>query len=106
VKLPLWRTLLGFGVLGGLLALLVSLIPIYLDNYRLTQFLRDSGMAASEESARTAIVKRAGELGLPVAGRDIRFERAGERMRADVRYIVEVNLGVGRIDLHLHAGSQ
>ena len=104
-KLPLWRAIAGFGLLGILVALLVIAGLVYLDNFRLDRYMRE--LAARPESVGLAdaalsdrIVGRARDLGLPVQASDVSVSRADGRLRIRIaRYGVETP--VGHMDLRL-----
>ncbi len=104
-KLPLWRAIAGFGLLGILVALLVIAGLVYLDNFRLDRYMR--GLAESAESVGLSdaalsdrLVARARDLGLPVQAGDISISRVDRRPHIRIaRYRVETP--VGHMDLSL-----
>jgi hypothetical protein len=106
-RLPLWRALSGFAVLGSLVAVLLSLLPVYIGNYQLTQFIR--GVAAepnvgavAEDSLRPRILERARQLALPVTAADVQISHEGTRVRLQAKYKVQKDLGLAHVDLHFH----
>jgi hypothetical protein len=106
-RLPLWRAISGFAVLGSLIAVLLSLAPVYVENYRLGQFIRtlaaEPGVAAApDESLRPRIVERARELELPVHPEDVQITHAAGRARLLAKYKVQKDLVVAHLDLHFH----
>ena len=106
-RLPVWRTISGFGVLGGLVAVLLSLAPIYVENYRLTQFihhLADEPNAASapDSMLRPRILERARQLDLPVHPEDIQVTHRGGKMQLLTKYKVQKDLVLSHLDLHFH----
>jgi hypothetical protein len=108
-KLPLWRVIAGFGLLGILVALLVVAGLVYLDNFRLDRYMR--GLAESADSVGLSdgalsdrLVGRARELGLPVLAGDISITRVDGRPRIRIaRYGVETP--VGHMDLRMAEAS-
>jgi hypothetical protein len=108
-KLPLWRVIAGFGLLGILAALLVVAGLVYLDNFRLDRYMRSLAESAesvglSDAALRDRLMGRARELGLPVQAGDISITRANGRPRIRiVRYGVETP--VGHMDLRLPEAS-
>jgi len=108
-KLPLWRVIAGFGLLGILVALLVVAGLVYLDNFRLDRYMR--GLAEQPESAGLSdaalsdrLVVHARELGLPVQSGDISITRTDGRPHIRIaRYGVETP--VGHMDLRLPEAS-
>lgn len=108
-KLPLWRAVTGFGVLAGMMAVLLSLAPTYVENFRLQQAL--NGMAhdartgaMTDDALRGEIVQRARQLGLPVVPGDIKIARTEAAVKVEMRYVAAMNLTLYRVDLHFHPG--
>ena len=108
-KLPLWRAIAGFGLLGILAALLVIAGLVYLDNFRLDRYMRalaeqPESVGLSDAALSDRLVGRAGELGLPVHASDISITRTDGRVRIRIaRYGVETP--VGHMDLRLPEAS-
>lgn len=108
-KLPLWRLISGFALLGILVALLVVAGLVYLDNFRLDRYMR--ALAYQPETARLSdaalterLIARARNLGLPVQNRDIEITRQDGRPHIRIaRYGVET--AVGHMDLRLPEAS-
>ncbi len=107
-RLPLWRAVSGFGVLAALVGVLLSLLPIYAGNFRLTQFLRTvaTDSAVSDDAVRTRIVERARQLDLPLQPEDIQISRDGGKLGLSARYKVQKDLGLARIGLHFHPAAR
>ena len=107
-RLPLWRAISGLSVLGGLVAVLLALAPVYAGNFRLTQFLRAvaADNAASEELVRSRIVDRARQLGLPLQAGDIQISHEGGKLQLSTRYKVQKDIGIAHIDLHFHPAAR
>ena len=108
-KLPLWRLILGIAVLGAMVTVLLSLAPVYLENYRLQQYLtqlaRDPGFAATPDDAlRREVQAKATALLLPLRLSDIQITRAEGGLKLQMAYAVGMNLGLYRVDLHFHPG--
>jgi len=106
-KLPLWRLIAGIGVLAGMVTVLASLAPVYLENYRLQQYLtqlgRDPGFVATPDDAiRDEILTRARALNLPLRTADIQISRVGGGLKVQMGYAVAMNLALYRVDLHFH----
>ena len=84
VKLPLWRVIAGFAVLGILVVLLVVAAQVYVDNFRLDRYMRalaaEPASAALPDAALShSILERAKQLDLPVQPGDISVTRADGR---------------------------
>jgi len=108
-KLPLWRLIAGLAVLAAMAAVLLSLAPVYLENYRLQQYLnamaREPDFAATpDDTVRGRVVAQANALHLPVQPGDIRIARADGGLQLEMRYAVAMNLALYRVDLHFHPG--
>ena len=108
-KLPWWRVIAGFGLLGILVALLVIAGRVYLDNFRLDRYMR--AVAAAPESVGRSdsflsgeVVGYAQGLGLPVRRSDVSVTRTDGRPHIRIaRYRVETP--VGHMDLRLPEAS-
>jgi hypothetical protein len=98
-RLPLWRLIAGWGVLGGFAAVLIYLAPVYVDDFRLYRYIH-SLAPASDETLVTEVVSRAHELDLPVRAGDIHVSHLDGRAKVELRYTVKINLAVYPVDLH------
>jgi hypothetical protein len=105
VKLPLWRLISGFAVLGILLAMMGSLAPVYVENYQFSHLVQSAPWTGDDASIRAILTAKAAGYGLPVLPEDIKIDRSAIPARVQIRYIVQRNFVVARIDLHLHAGD-
>lgn len=106
-RLPVWRLIAGVAVLGSLAGVLIALAPVYVRNYRLSRDITEFAAQPSirttpDDGVRTRILELAGERGLPVHAGDVKLEHAAGRLNVDVRYMVEMNLGLYQVDLHFH----
>ena len=104
-QLPVWRAVSGFAVLGSLVLVLLSLAPIYVENYELGQYIHTlaaepSTAAAPDEILRPKILARARQLGLPVHPGDVQITHAGGKVRLLTKYKVQKDLVLSRLDLH------
>ena len=108
-RLPVWRLITGFGVLGILIALLVIAGLVYLDNFRLDRYMRTlaaqpSSIAVSDAALSDNILARARQLDLPVHASDITVTRTAGRPHIRIaRYTVQTDLV--RLDLRLSEAS-
>lgn len=103
--LPLWRLLTATFILGGMVAVLLALAPVYLKNYRLQNYLRDvvsvqKAAIQADDQITTGIMMRARDLGLPVETGDIHLEHEGSRLRIGLKYKVQRDFGLYQVDLH------
>jgi hypothetical protein len=104
LKLPLWRLLGGILILGAMVAILLALAPVTLENYRLQQFIKSvatnpAARTASDESLTASVATHARELDLPVDASDIKVTRAQGRVHVEANYRVKV---LDEVDLHFH----
>ena len=105
-----WRQAAGVAVLAVLLFLAIRLIPIYLHNQQLQQFVDEMTHAAdapasSDDVLRARVLSKAADLDLPVAAENVHIQRAAGAVRMDVRYIVRVDLPLYTVDLHFYPGA-
>ena len=101
-RLPLWRLISGFAILGALVAVLLWMAPTYVRDYELKRYLRTRALSAnSEAELATDIVGKAAGLGLPVRTEDLRITPSGSGFHIDMRYAVHVP--VIEADLHFHS---
>jgi hypothetical protein len=92
-------------LLGLFVAISGSLLPYFLRNFQLQQYMEnltqpgqiDSG---SREAIRAQVVDRARELGIPVQASDVQVDVAGPTVRIAARYVVEVRWPGYRVKLH------
>ncbi len=108
-KLPAWRLIMGFMVLGILVLLLVIAGQIYLDNFRLDRYMNSlaaqpTSAALSDLALSHSVAARAAELNLPVQPGDVSVTRLYGRPRIRIaRYGVQTWLF--RMDLRLPEAS-
>jgi hypothetical protein len=93
--------LAGFGVL---------FLPIYFHNLELQRYVADLTHAQGstdtpDYTLRDNVLKKAGELNLPVAADNVHIDRVGNDLRIDVRYFVRVSLPFYTVDLHFYPGA-
>jgi hypothetical protein len=106
-KLPLWRAICGFAVLGSLILVAIVVAPVYIANYRLTQYVQtlaaqSDAARTPDETFRTEIVERAHQLHLPVQPTDVTVKHAGGRVQLQLsRYKAQLY----HADLHLSGVS-
>jgi len=104
------RQAAGVAVLVILAFLGARLIPIYLHNRELQQFVEDvthrpAAAANSDDVLRARVLSKAADLDLPVAADNVRIERSAGAVRMDVRYVVHVDLPLYTVDLHFYPGA-
>ncbi len=104
------RQAAGVAVLAILVFLGVRLIPIYIHNQELQQFVEDvthraAAPTSSDDVLRSWVLSRAADLELPVVAGNVQIQRTAESVRIDVRYVVHVNLPLYTVDLHFYPGA-
>ena len=109
-KLPLWRLLMAVFVLGGMVAVLLALAPVYLRNFELQQYVqqlaqKDEAGSLSDPPVIAGITARAHELSLPVEPSDVHIARSAGKLRIDLKYAVQKDFGLYQVDLHFHPSA-
>ena len=104
-KLPLWRLIAGIAVLASFAGVIAFLTPVYIDDFRLYRYTRSLASAAaapiqSDETLIAEVVTKAHALDLPIKPADIHVLHEGSKTRIQLRYTVEMNLGIYPVDLH------
>jgi hypothetical protein len=104
------RTIAGIAVLVLLGLIAIRLIPPYVENFRLQQYVNDLAADAATasqapESIRASIVHKAAELGLPVRDADVRVTRTETVFKIQVLYLVHVDLPGYSVDLHFRPAA-
>lgn len=105
------RMIGGIAVLGLLVLAGILLIPPYLDNFKLQQYLNDLDAAAETaktplEVLRANVVNKAAGLGLPVHTEDVRVARSSDGVvHIEVLYVVHVGMSVYTVDLHFRPAA-
>jgi len=104
------RQLAGILVLAVLVILGVKLLPIYLHNQELQQFVDDvthrpATPTTSNDVIRSWILAKAADLELPVLADNVHIKRSPESVNIEVRYAVTVNLPLYTVDLHFYPGA-
>jgi Domain of unknown function (DUF4845) len=105
VKLPLWRLVLAVLVLGVMVTVLLSLMPVYFENYQLGQFVKQlmRGPTSPDDTLRAAVLKRARELDLPVETSDVTITHSEGKTEIKTKYKVQMDFLLYQVDLHLPA---
>ena len=107
---PRWRIAAAIGVLAILAAFGIMFLPIYIHNLELQGYVADlthtpDAASTPDYTLRDNVLKKAGELNLPVAADNVHIDRVGNDLRIDVRYFVRVSLPFYTVDLHFYPGA-
>ena len=107
MKLPLWRLALGVSVLVAMVAILLTLMPVYFENYQLAQYVRQLARNANapDDQLRAAVMARARALDLPVQPGDIQISRPQGKLQLETKYAVQMDFPLYQVDLHFHANG-
>jgi len=84
IRLPVWRLITGLAVLGILVVLLGTAAVVYVDNFRLDQYVNKlaaepSSAGLSDSVLTSSILERAKQLNLPVRRDDVSVTRTDGR---------------------------
>ena len=104
------RTVAGIVVLILLLVIAVRLVPPYVENFRLQQYVNDlaadpNTASLAPEAIRANIVNRAAALGLPVHDPDVHVMHTESTFKIQVLYLVHVDLPGYSVDLHFRPAA-
>jgi len=108
--LPVWRLCAAIFILGGMVAVLLFLAPVYLDNLRLGSYLHylvqaPNPTAIPDETLRNEVLARARELNLPVEPGEIQISRSADKLQLQMKYAVVRDFHLYQVDLHFHPGA-
>ncbi len=107
LKLPLWRLIAALLVLACMAGTLLALAPVYLEDFRLRQYIRSlarapNAAAASDETLRAAVLARARQLDLPVSPGEIQISHPEGKLQLQMKYAVQMDFPLYQVDLHFH----
>jgi len=105
-----WRQAAGIAVLAILAFLGIRLIPIYIHNQELQQFVdevthRSTAVTSSDDVLRSWVLSKAADLELPVVADNVQIQRTKDAVSIEVRYVVRVDLPLYTVDLHFYPGA-
>jgi hypothetical protein len=105
-----WRAVAGIAVLIALAVIGVALLPPYIQNWKLQQYVNQitadpASADATTDAIRANIVNRATSLGLPVHSRDVQVTRTGGSLQINVMYVVKIDLPAYTVDLHFRPAA-
>jgi len=96
---PAWRIAAAIVVLAALGLMGAALLPVYLRNFKLESFLRQT-QSSSDGALRKTLVDKGHELGLEIVPDRLQIRRSPGNSRADIHYVVRVSLSLYTVDLH------
>lgn len=103
-QVPAWRiaaagvVLAALGLMGGVL------VPVYLRNFELEKFLRQT-QPSSDEALRQTLLDKGLSLGLDIVPDHLQIRRSPGSGRTDVHYVVRVSLPLYTVDLHFSSNT-
>ncbi|PYV14720.1 MAG: hypothetical protein DMG21_17285 [Acidobacteria bacterium] len=104
------KALFALALLAGTIYLGFKVIPIYVNNYDLTQHIQDVAVNAtvhrsSVENITKDVVSYASDLGLPVTAENVKV-RTGSIVTIDVDYLVPIDLKFYTLMLHFTPSAE
>jgi len=83
----------------------IQVIPVYVNNYQLTDYLRSQtpfwlAQHNSSEMVQKAILAKAHDLNLPISAEQVKVEATGGRVAVAIDYTVPIDLKVYTWPLH------
>jgi hypothetical protein len=105
-----WRVGAGAAVLVALVVMGARLVPIYVHNIELQQFVEDvahraAAPTSSDDILRTWVLDKAADLDLPVKADNVQIQRSTDSVRIVVRYVVRVDMPLYTVNLHFYPGA-
>jgi hypothetical protein len=105
------KAVFAFAVLFALIFVGIKAVPVYVNNYQLTDWLRDRVVRASVERTPVEVVQQevvayANSLRLPVEPRNVKVAFSGNVFRIDCDYTVPVDLAVYTWVLHFTPSAE
>jgi len=105
-----WRIGAGAAVLVALVVMGARLVPIYVHNIELQQFVEDvthraAAPTSSDDILRTWVLDKAADLDLPVKADNVLIQRSPDSVRIVVRYVVRVDIPLYTVNLHFYPGA-
>jgi hypothetical protein len=103
-RVPAWRIAAAVVVLASLGLMGTTLVPVYLHNFELERFLRQT-QPSSEEALRKTIIDKGRDLGLDIVPDHLQIRPSPGASRTDVHYVVRVSLPLYTVDLHFSSNT-
>ena len=89
----------------------VQIVPVYVNNYQLADYLRSQtpfwlAQHSSSEMVQKAILAKAQDLNLPIRAEQVKVEATGGRVTVTIDYTVPIDLKVYTWPLHFTPTSE
>jgi hypothetical protein len=109
-KLPLWRLIAAILVLVAMVAVLLTLAPVYYEDFQLRQYIQTltrgtSAATTQDEVLRAAVSDRGRQLDLPIRPEDIQISRTDGKLQVQIKYSVQMDFPLYQVDLHFHPSA-
>jgi hypothetical protein len=107
-KLPLWRLIAGIFVLVAMAGILLSLAPVYFEDYQLRQYVRSlvsDPNTGPDETLRSAVLARSRQLDLPIEPGDVGISHSDGKLQIQLKYAVQIDFPLYQVELHFHPGA-
>jgi hypothetical protein len=98
-------------VLGAIGYAAVKIVPVYVNNYELEDFIRQQTpfwlmQQIPMEVVRNKILDKAKDLELPVTPKQVKIEANASKVTVDIDYTVPIDLKVYTLQLHFSPSSE
>jgi len=105
-----FKALLSLAFLAAVAFACVRVIPVYVNNYQLHDYIQTQtpfwlNQRATPEAIRNNILAKAQDLNLPVTADNVTLEVSSYRVSVTIDYVVPVNLIVYTLPLHFTPSS-
>jgi hypothetical protein len=109
-KLPLWRLIAAVLVLAAMAGVLLTLAPVYYEDFQLRQYLkslaRDHRSATTpDETLRSNVVAQARQLDLAIRPEEVQISHPDGKLQLEIKYAVQMDLPLYQVDLHFHPSA-
>lgn len=106
------RSFFALAFLACVVFCAIKIVPVYIDNYELQDFLRNLAVQATVQSppmtaqaVQKEVLAKTESLGLDVERKDIKVS-LNRTVRIDIKYLVYVDLGVYTLTLHFTPSAE
>lgn len=105
------KAIFAFAIFALVIFIGIRTVPVYVDNYQLTNFIRDLAVKATVErpsnvAVQDEVVARAQSLELPVTGDNVKVSVTSQGVTIDVDYTVPIDLKLYTLTLHFTPSAQ
>jgi hypothetical protein len=110
-RLPFWRLILALLVLAVMAGVLLSLAPVYFENYKLGRSVQAlmrgaNATSLSDDALRASVRARARQLDLPVRAEDVNVSHSDGKTEVRVKYAVNMDFPLYQVEVHLQATAR